>query len=331
MGLMFPLKYKYTTPVLFLLSIGLVIAQMILDDADDVALWANWLFAGVMSAGIWYVTKRHHLCDIYEGRSLTISWPILSACLNFSLCHIPNTEHFYLGLLSLVAMLSALALLLSVWQDTNSVGRFMLVGLIAGLVSTLLPQALLWLVLLPLITYHMRSWSLRNVFSTITGAAWGIWFVYCCLFLLEYVQDKTAASSLWLTADQMIRNYAELFNVTDYETLIAGFGLWHWLFLALIALLVLVYSISAMFLNVGNSIRAGASISLVSSFSLFLVALSFLDIAHLSIYLSLLSFFLCIQLTIHQANLRTAFNEWWTLIIILSMMILTALPLLFTF
>lgn len=317
--------------MLFLLSIGLVVAQMILDDANELALWINWLFAGVFSAGIWHVTKRYHLCGIYDGKSFTISWPILSASLNFSLCHFPNTEHFYIGILSLMAMLVALSLLLSVWQEEQSAGRHMLVGIIIGLVSTLLPHALMWLFLLPLVTYHMRSWSLRNIFSTLTGAVLGIWIVYCSLFLREELVGGYTEGSMWMQSGQIIRNYAYIINFESYEQLIEGFGLWHWLFLGLIALLVLVYSISAMFLNVGNSIRAGASISLVSTLSLFLVVLSFFDIAHLSIYLSLLSFFLCIQLTIHQANLRTSLNEWWTLIVIISMMALTALPLFINF
>lgn len=314
--------------MLMLLSIGLVVAQMILDDAPMAPLWANWLFAGVISAGIWHVTKRYHLCGIYDGKAFAISWPVLSACMNFSLCYFPRTEQFFMGVLLLLAMLSALSVTLSVWQDKNAVGKHMLIGLIIGFISTMLPHTLLWLLFLPLSAYHMRCWSPRNTFSTITGALLGIWFVYCVLFFWEEYGGAETGIVLF-SADQMLRNYLVIIRPESVDLVSAGFGLWQWLFLGLIALLVVIYSISAMLLNAGNSIRAGASISLISTLSIFMVVLSFFDVAHLSFYISLLALFLSIQLTIHQANLHSAFNEWWTILIILSMIALTALPLWF--
>lgn len=323
---MFPLsKFSYTTPLLILLSIALVVAQMILDDANVYALWTNWTFAGIISVGIWYVTKLYKLCGVNEGKSITISWPLLCACLNFSLCHFPYTEHFWWGILLIIAMLSALAILLSLWQGTSTVGWHLVIGMLIGFISTLLPHTLLWLLLLPLVDYHMRSWSWRNASGTLTGAVLSIWIVYCTLFLWEEYMGPTASGLF--SADQVLRNYALLIDPENFNLMSVGFDLWQLLFLSLMALLVIIYSISALLLNVGNSIRTDASISLISTLSISMVVLLFFDITHLSLYISLLALFLSIQLTIHQANVRTSFNEWWTLFIILAMMSLTALPL----
>ena len=227
-------RVPYIPPLLILLSIALVVAQMILGDANVMALWVNWIISGCVAAGIWYVTKNYHLCGIYEGKAFTISWPILSACLNFTLCHFPHTEQFIMGILLLLAMLSVLSLLLSVWQDAYSVGKHLIVGLIIGLTSTLLPHTLLWLLLLPLVSYHMRSWSTRNTFSTLTGAILGIWFVYCALFFWGgNVEEGETVISM---ADQMILNYGSIVQPDNFDLLSVGFGLWQWLFLGLIAL-----------------------------------------------------------------------------------------------
>lgn len=325
---MYPLsRFSYTTPLLILLSMSLVIAQMLLDDANGLALWGNWLFAGIVSGGIWHVTKRYHLCGLNDGKSITISWPLLSAGMNFALCHFPRTEQFYVGILLLLSILVVLSLILSVWQETVSVIRHMTIGLIIGGVSTLLPYTLLWLFLLPVASYHMRSWSLRNAFSVITGALLGIWMVYCALFFWGEWLTGGAIPPPPVGADHIILQYFTLISPESIDLLSSGFGLWHWLFLALIALLVVVYSISAMLLNAGGSIRSSASISLISTLSISMVVFALLDSGHLSIYVSLLMLFLSIQLTIHQANVCSAFNEWWTLFIILCTLALTALPL----
>lgn len=313
--------------MLIFLSIGLVIAQILLTDVNFLALCVNWIFAGCISFGIWYVTKRYHLCGLNEGKAFAISWPILSASMNFSFCYFPRTEQFFMSIVLMLAMILILYLQLNVWQDRQAIGRHILVGLIIGITSTMLPHTLLWLLLLPVFAYHMRCWSSRNAFSTLTGTLLGIWFTYCLLFFAD--KAIGTADTIFFSADQMLRNYQTLFHPEFSITLIESFGVWQWLFLGLIALLVIIYSIAALLLNAGNSIRAGASISLISTLSIFMVVIFLFDIHHLSFYTSLLSLFFCIQLTIHQANVHTTFNEWWTIFIILAMLTLTALPLWF--
>lgn len=320
---MHPFSRPYTTPLLLLLSIALVIAQMLLSEANDMALWINWFFTGLIAAGIWHITKRYHLCGIYDGRAIAISWPLLCAVMNFTLCYFPRFERFYMGVVLEMAMLVVLTLILSAWQGKMSVKRHILLGIIIGLTSTLFPHTLLWLTLLPLAGFHMRSWSMRNAFGTLTGTLLGIWVVYVGLFAWD--QWWRTAAEVSYPADQMLLNYAVIVQPENFDLLSSGLGLWQWLFLGLLALLVIVYSISAMLLNVG-SVRVGASISLISTLSISTVVFSFLDVTHLAIYICLLALFLSIQLTVHMANVRRAFNEWWTLVIILALYVLSALP-----
>lgn len=323
---MHPFSRPYTTPLLLLMSVALVVAQMLLSDANAIALWVNWLFAGLVAAGIWHITRRYHLCGIYDGRAITISWPLLCAVMNFTLCFFPRYERFYLGIVLGLSMLLVLTLILSAWQGEMSVKRHLLVGIIIGLTSTLLPHTLLWLLLLPMTDYHMRSWSVRNAFGTLTGTALGIWTVYVGLFVHDHW--FTAAPAEPGLARQMLLDYAVIVQPENFNLLSSGLGLWQWLFLGLIALLVIIYSISALLLNVADSVRAGASVSLISTLSISMVVFSFFDVTHLGFYICLLAFFLSIQLTIHMAHLRHALNQWWTLIIILAMLALSALPVL---
>lgn len=312
--------------MLIFLSICLVIAQAVLSQASLLSLCFNWCFAVVLAVGVWNVTKRYHLCGVYDSKAIPITLPLLSSCLNFSLCYFPRTEQFYFSILLLGAMLAALSLLLSFWQNKVAISHHLLVGIILGLSSTFLPHALLWLLLIPMLAYHMRCWSTRNTFSSLTGAILGVWIGYFFLFLWGWC---SAQDDIYALANHMLLQYTNIITPGNINDQIAQFGLWQWLFLGLIALLVVIYSITSLLLNTSGSIRVAASISLISTLSIFTVVLSLIDVAHLTFYVSLLALFLCIQLTIHQAKVRTSFNEWWTLFIIIAMNILTALPLFF--
>lgn len=312
---MFPLtRYTFTGPVLILMSIGLVIAQMLLTQADVLMLWVNWGFAGLMSFGIWYVVKLFHLAGLYEGKAFTIGWPLMSACLNFALCYIPGQEHSALWLLLQFILFALLSLVLSTWQQGVSVGRYLLVGLLIGAVSTQFPPMLLWSLLLPVAGYHMRSWSVRNVSGSFTGILLGIWIMYCVHFFSQSMAE----------ADQMLRSLLSLFVVQGLD--VAAFGLWHWLLLSLIVLLTVVYSLSSMVLRT-VSIRASASIATVSTFGLAAILFALLDLDNLPAYLGLLSLLLSLQLTTHQSNLHSSFHEWWTIVILLLVQTLSLLPL----
>ena len=79
-------------------------------------------------------------------------------------------------------------------------------------------------------------------------------------------------------------------------------------------------------IDVGQTVRAEASIVLVSVLSLVMMGLLVLDAAHLATLLPMLATLLALQLTIQQANLRSALVEWWIFLIIAVGMALCLLP-----
>lgn len=271
--------------------------------------------AGVLSAGIWHIVSRFSLDGGINVRAFAISWPLLSLTSNFSYCYFAHTDLFYKNIAQLVAMLGILTLFMSIWQRRQSILKHLAIGLIIGLISTLIPHAILWLLLLPIASYYMRSWSSRNMFSTLTGSLLGIWFVYCFLALWQGIP----------AADKMVEQYAIIMQKDDIQTLTQSIGLWQSLFLGVTALLLVFYSAIARLINTG-SMRSSSSILLIATLSLMLIVLLLLDQRHLTTYLNMFALFLSLQLTINQSNLHSAFNEWWILVLLLIFTALSILP-----
>lgn len=319
---LFPLsRYKVTTFLLILLSALLIVGQNFLTDVNPFFLWGNWLSAGLLALGIWYLMGRFHLGGVSEGKSLAITWPLMSVTQNFALLYFDPSYSYIRGLLVLFALMGIITLALSTWQEEQSTIRSLSIGLLIGLSSTVFPHSILWLILVPFITFHMRSASSRNVFSILTGALMGVWMNYCLLFILL---GEAAANA-------MLLQYADIINLSDYTAALSSFSLWQWLYLAMLTLLVIVYSISAMLLGTGHSVRASASIMLLSTVSIAEVLFLCFDLSNTALYISQLTLFLCVQLSIHQANLRSSVNEWWTICIILLVVAISILPLVYAF
>lgn len=319
MGLIFPLsRNKGITLLLVMTSAALIVGQMILTDANPFVLWGNWLMAGVLSVCLWYIIGRFHLGGVNECKSLAITWPMMSATLNFVYLYFDINYPYLHGLVLLLSLMAIITLVLSIWQEEQSTVRALGIGLLVGMSSTFFPHTILWLLLVPFIIFHMRATSARNVFSIITGALLGIWIVY---FTLDMVLGAERS-------DAMLMQYIDIFQISQYVGAIEALSLWQWLYLSILALMVIVYSISAMVLGTGHSTRASASIMLLSTLSIAAVVLLCFDLSHTSLYISQLALFLCIQLTIHQANLRSSANEWWTITIITLCIGLSVPPLL---
>lgn len=307
--------FRLITPLLILLSAAVVVALMLLGDASPMSLWINWVMAGVLSAGIWHIVSRFSLDGGVNVRAFAISWPLLSLTFNFSYCYFAHTDLFYKNMAQLVAMLAILTLFMSIWQRRQAIIKHLYIGIIIGLVSILIPHAVLWLLLLPIASYYMRSWSARNMFSALTGTVMGIWGAYCFIALRNGLP----------AADSMIGQYAVIMQEDDIQQLVQGIGLWQSLFLGVTALLLVIYSIIARLINAG-SVRTSSSILLIATLSLMLIVLFLLDMRHLTTYLNMFSLFLSLQLTINQSNFRSALNEWWILGLLLIFTALSVLP-----
>ena len=319
MGLIYPIsRNKGITLLLVLISAALIVGQIILTDANPLVLWGNWFMAGVLSVCLWYIIGRFHLGGVNECKSMAITWPMMSATLNFIYLYFDINYPYMNGLVLLLSLMAIITLVLSIWLEVQSTYRTLGIGLLVGLSSTLFPHTILWLVLVPFIMFHMRATSARNVFSIITGALLGIWIVY---FVLHIVQGA-------YEADAVILQFLDIIQICQYVEAIDALSLWQWLYLSILAIMVVVYSISAMVLGTGHISLASASIMLLSTLSIAAVVLLCIDLTHTSLYISQLALFLCVQLTIHQANLRSSANEWWTITIIALCIGLSVPPLL---
>lgn len=311
-------QYRHVTPVLILLSAALVGVLVLLGQATPKALWGAWVTAGVLSTGIWHIVARFRLDGGASVKAFAISWPLLTASMCFTQCYLVtqgSSDEGIWGIVQQLALLAFLSLQMSLWQRRVAIIKHLLLGGIIGLTSTLCPHTLLWIVLLLIASYYMRCSSLRNMMSALTGIVLGIWVVYLAHFLFIGID----------AADGMMAAYLGLFQAPPLERLVA-MGTWSTAFVAYVGLLLLVYALAGLAIDVGQTVRAEASIGLVSVLSLIMMALLVLDASHLATLLPMLTTFLALQLTIQQANLRSALVEWWILLIIAVGMVLCLLP-----
>ena len=321
-SLLFPLtRYKWITIALILISAAIIVGQIILADADPFISWINWGVAGLFALGLWFIMGRFHLGGVSEGKALAIAWPLMSMALNYFHLYFNPSIPFYLGLLLHTGLMCLIMVMLSIWQEEQATVRCLCIGFFIGVNSSVIPHAVLGMALVPALTYHMRSTSARNIFSIITGVIMGAWVVYCILFVFKSPE----------AADAMLMQYRSLIEMTDYNKVFETYTLWRWLYIALLAILVVIYSLSALLLGTGHSVRSSASIMLLSTLSIAEVIFLCIDLNNTALYLTQLAMFLCIQLTIHQANLRSSANEWWTIFILLSSIAISVLPLVIDF
>ncbi len=308
-------QYRHATLVLILLSAGLVAALALLGAAPPKVLCSLWVTAGVLSAGIRHIVARIRPDGGASVKAFAIAWPLLTSSLSFAVCHIPacySGDKVVWAIVQMLALLALLSLQTSLWQRRVAIIKHLLLGLIIGLTSTLNPHVLLWVVLQPIASYYMRCASMRNLMSTFTGIVLGIWAVYLAYFFGSGIG----------AADGMLAAYLRLFPIPVLPRL----GTWCTAYLAYVALLLLIYAMLGLAIDVGQTVRAEASIALVSVLSLVLLTLFALDATHLSTHLPMLATMLALQLTFRQANLRSAIIEWWILLIVAVGAALCLLP-----
>lgn len=309
-------QYRFITPLLISVSIITTLVLMLFGMGNHIMLWFNWASAGILSLIIWNSISRFNLQGGSELKAFGISWPLITAGFQFSYCYFPATESYYKTAPQVIAMMLMISVTMSLWQRRQSTLKCLLLGFIIGLISSVVPHAILWLLLFPIACYYMRCWSARNMLSALTGAAFAIWIAYCSHYLLE-------ASS---EANQMLHAYAAIVRDEDYVTPFLNLGLWQWMYMGITLLLLVVYSISGLLLGAGQSVRTSSSIQMISVFSLVYLFLMAFDVSHIFSNLCFFSLFISLQLTIHQANLRNRLHDWWIIVVIIIYNSLCFLP-----
>ncbi len=325
-------QYRYITPVLILLSMGIVAIHMLLGSASPRALWLCWGVAGVLTAGIRHIVARFRLDGGASVKAFAIGWPLLTQVLCFACCHLPTGASLTRSLVEQLALLAILSLQMSLWQRRAAVIKHLLLGLIIGLTSTIHPPFILFALLLPVTGYYMRCISPRNLSGAFTGALLGIWFTYLIICLLPFF---TVQSGGMEAADRMAARYLDIIPFSGqwlqrtilWEGSAVTLPLMPALFLGYLALMLLIYTFRALAVDVGQSVRAEASNILLSVVSLAVTALLIIDASGFTAYIGMLATLLALQLTIHQANTTSLIAEWWIMAILLIGTVLCLLPL----
>lgn len=299
--------------LLIIASLVLTLAQIYLGQGEQMTLLANWAGSGFLAFGIWSILSRFHLSQEGHSQAVYISWPILATSINLTVCTMGATRP-WAELLSLASVLIILTLGLSTWQQKRAPWPFLYTGLLTGAMSLYQIRFLLFLVLIFVFFYHMRSWSWRNFWSLITGTIMGFWGAYVACFALrsEAVADQMVLSAL---------------SATELRLEIPQLDLWQWLFVGLLLVEMMFFAITGLFRNLGTSIRTHASILLLTTLSLLQVIASIVDISNFQQHLGILALYMSILLSLHNVNLRSTANEWWTVGIVVLCMALVAIPL----
>ena len=326
--------YRHITPLLILLSLGLVVVLMLLGAAPPRTLILGWIIAGLLTVGIRHIVARFRLDGGASVKAFAIGWPLLTVvqCSVICLFSSPLTLNPspLPPLLQQLAIITIISLQMSLWQRRVAIIKHLLLGLIIGLISTLHHHLILLVLLLPITGYYMRCLSPRNLLSAITGIVLGIWIIYLILCILPLLGSKEGGIA---TADQMIMAYSPyrllsspLQTFQPPQTTQTLFSPWQLALLVYVVLLLLIHTLTSLAVDLGQSVRAEASIMMLSIVSIAFIVLLILDASHLSIHLVTLALLLALLLTIHQANPHHPLVEWWILIIQLVGIILAILP-----
>ena len=310
-------QYRHITPLLILLNTGLVGVLGVLGGAQPRQLWTVWCVAGLLTTGIWHVVSRFRLDGGASIKAFAIGWPLLTQVLCFACCHLPADAGFGISLVQQVALLVLLSLQMSLWQRRVAVIKHLLLGLIVGLTSTLHPHFILIALLVPVAGYYMRCSTPRNLLSALTGVLFGIWVTYLVLCLTVGMEVADGLARRYLDALPAWGGWAGPWSgLSVVQAVLVGYVL----------LLSLVYALRGLAVDVGQSVRAEASICLISVVSLAVGVLTAIGAVCLTTGVGMLATLLALQLVVHQANATLPLVEWWIMLVLLVPAVLVLLP-----
>ncbi len=311
-----PLSQNSDTKVfLIFFSAAIVAAQSWL---GDIAWWipvANWAVSALFALGIQDFISRNRLGNVRHSVPFVIAWVLLTSATNFAALYLEGDMPLWKILLQMGALLVILNLTLMTWQRTDAPAICLLAGIIVGLLSVIYAPTIYWLLVLFFAAFFMRSNSVRNFWSTLSGVFLGIWVSWVTVFFL-FGED---------TAGNILRNLGSVFPVTFA---LPEFSLQSWIFIAVVALLLAVYTSTGFLLNIGDSLRSTSCIQLFSVLAILFAVFTFLNVSQLELYVCLLSLLLAVQLTFHHTNLSSDIHEWWIIFVLITMMLLGIVPIL---
>ncbi len=292
------------------------------------AIWSNVGASALIAACLWDMNSRYHFIGSHGNYAFMTGMVLLPAAMNLPLLHLTDMVSASLDggpqsllpswmmIVAVAALVLLLFLAFGAWQQRSASVLYLVLGALIGALTMLHAHFLYWALLIPAVLYHSRSFSLRNLWSALTGIVLGLWVVYFLTFL---VQGDEADALLFALPGELI-SFHNL-EVTHYT-------LWPLIYMAGFSVPVMILSLTGFLPGVGDSIRTRDSLSLISTFSIFFLILALFDGALLPVYVALLAVMLTLQLSIRQGMLQSAANEWWHLLYLIFLLLLGAVPLL---
>ena len=275
----------------------------------------NWALSALLAYGVQDIIHRYRLGSTRQGLIFCVSWIILSTTMNFASLYMPGDMASWKIMLQMAGLIGILHLLLSSWQMHNAPVHYLLTGFIISLLSLIYAPSLYWLLLIGMGAIYMRSNSMRNFWSTLTGVVFGTWVSY---FSIWFLAGETRA-------DNIVNRLRSIFSFT---LSLPAFSLEVWVFIGITVFLLLVYSGTGYLLNVGDSLRVTSFIRLISMMALVFVLFTVPNGSHIALCFCLISLLLAIQNALHLSNLQSDIHEWWTIVILTVMMLLDIMPVL---
>ena len=313
---MLPLTQNSDTRVFLLLfNTAVVVALAWVGNAVWWVPVLNWALSALLAYGVRDIIRRYRLGNTRPGLIFCVSWIILSTMMNFASLYMPGDLALWRIMLQMAGLMGILHLLLSSWQMHSAPVLYLLTGIIVSLLSLVYAPSLLWLLLLALGAIYMRSNSMRNFWSTLTGVVFGTWVSYFCVWFLA---GETRADNI----------VNRLLSIFPFTLSFPAFSLEVWIFIGITVFLLLVYSGTSFLLNVGDSLRITSFIRLILTMAFMFVLFTVPNTSHIALYFCLVSLLLAIQNALHLSNLQSDIHEWWTIVMLAIMMLLDIIPIL---
>lgn len=279
-----------------------------------------WICIAVAVLSAFLISALIHLNKIFSnritGNTILVSLPLICCSLSFAMFYLPHPEGFMLSMTGhVVATVIICLLLVSSWANSIATIQHLSIGLIIGLLSIMSPTSMLGGLLTIIALYSIRSLSIRNIGSQLSGIVLGIWIVFAIAFIFD--SEKSAFD--------VIQNYQSILS-NKAQFLHTQLDWTVWLYLGFAVFIQVIYSLTGFAYSVGHTMQTQAAISLTSIFSIGVMIMMVLDFGNIFIYLPVLTTLTAIHLSILNANLQQQINETITAIVVLLYIALGLLP-----
>ena len=313
-----PFEYKITDYLLVAASAIPAVAPLLLGHEGMFSPLLNWCFAGILA----YIVRDSFATSIMGNgetakHAFALSWATMALVINLTLINFPDNDIaiHYGALLSFTYIFH---LMLKLWKCKVAPLEFILSGLILGILSQFYPNCLLWLILFPLITYQMRSFSGNNLGALATGVILSIWFIYLFRFIV-WGEDN---------ADGMFAIYINIF--TEIIPIAINFNIFSILFTSLLIIHIIIYNILPVPQDKHIPLKVHFGIFMLKVMSFVIIATAVFDLSHLPNYICFLSVFLSYQLGFQHTWKCFDNCDWYSVIMLCVYAVLCIFTLLYS-